>query len=337
VALLASFHAAIAGHVTLAQPASSPVTDHAVGYYDSERGRVTLVGGPGDASDNRDSVWTWSGERWEPVTRDGPPGRVNAGAAFDARRRRAVITGGSRKSGPGATWQVVGDSWESAQNSWRQSGEIPPRDHHALVEGPDGNILMFGGIPPNRSAPWPADTWRLADDKWQRVSEEGPAARGRTALAYDRRRQRVVLFGGVSAPGGPNGSQTFLGDTWTWDGRRWQQAAAGGPPGRYAHGMVYDEGAGVVLLYSGAAAHKNAPLSDMWQWDGERWTEIRLTGPTPGHRYQPVMVYDRARGTTVLYGGISGSNDTWEWDRKQWRRIAPPPAPVAIAASSRSR
>ena len=84
--------------------------------------------------------------------------------------------------------------------------------------------------------------------------------------------------------------------------------------------MVFDERAGVVLLYSGAAAHRNAPLSDMWQWDGRRWTEIQLTGPTPGHRYQPVMVYDRARDRTVLCGGIGGPSDTWEWDGQRWRQ-----------------
>ena len=92
--------------------------------------------------------------------------------------------------------------------------------------------------------------------------------------------------------------------------------------------MVYDERAGVVLLYSGSAAHRGAPLTDMWQWDGSLWTEIRLTGRTPGHRYQPVMVYDRARGKTVLYGGLQGSADnTWEWDGRQWQEIRPEPAP----------
>ena len=37
----------------------------------------------------------------------------------------------------------------------------------------------------------------------------------------------------------------------------------------------------------------------------------------------PVMVYDRARQKTVLYGGIAGSGDTWEWDGQQWRQIVP--------------
>jgi hypothetical protein len=182
---------------------------------------------------------------------------------------------------------------------------------------------MFGGIPADRSGPWPTDTWMLQDDRWTRVATDGPPGRGRTALAYDARRRLVVLFGGVSAAPAPNQPQAFLGDTWTWDGRRWQKLSDAGPPGRYAHGMVFDERAGVVLLYGGAAAHRNAPLSDMWQWDGSTWTEIRLDGPTPGHRYQPVMVYDRARARTVLYGGIGGARDTWEWDGRRWRQAAP--------------
>jgi Kelch motif len=182
---------------------------------------------------------------------------------------------------------------------------------------------MFGGIPANRSGSWPTDTWKLQSGTWTRVATEGPPARGRAGLAHDRRRRRVVLFGGVSAPSGPNQSQTFLNDTWTWDGERWLKAAEGGPAGRYAHGMVFDERAGVILLYGGAAAHRDAPLSDMWRWDGERWTEIPLSGPTPGHRYQPVMVYDRARARTVLYGGNGGPSDTWEWDGQKWRQMRP--------------
>jgi hypothetical protein len=197
---------------------------------------------------------------------------------------------------------------------------VPARDHQSLVEDVDGRVLMFGGIPPDRLAPWPGDTWQLDAGKWRRAANDGPPGRGRTALAFDRRRGEVVLFGGVSAPAGPDQAQTFLDDTWTWDGRRWTKRPGTGPRGRYAHAMVFDERAGVVLLYSGAGAHRNAPLTDMWRWDGERWTELHPDGPTPGYRYQPVMVYDRARGRTVLFGGIAGINDTWEWDGRHWQQ-----------------
>ena len=303
--------------------ADAPATDHVVGFYDLRLQRVVIVAGAGDPKPgDRDKVWSWSGTRWERVTDEGPSGRVNASAAYDARRGRAVVAGGSRKA-DGGSWEVVGDSWEGDARGWRRIGDVAPRDHHSLVEDGRGGLLMFGGIPADRSGAWPADTWTLQGDGWTRLATDGPPGRGRTALAYDSKRRRVVLFGGVSAPPGPKQPQTFFNDTWTWDGDRWQKAADEGPRGRYAHGMVFDERAGVVLLYSGAAAHRDAPLSDMWQWDGVRWSEILLDGPTPGYRYQPVMVYDRARDRTVLIGGIGGPSDTWEWDGQRWRQVQP--------------
>jgi hypothetical protein len=35
-------------------------------------------------------------------------------------------------------------------------------------------------------------------------------------MAYDRRRERVVLYGGFHSP-------ERLQDTWTWDGTRWEE------------------------------------------------------------------------------------------------------------------
>jgi hypothetical protein len=301
-----------------------PKTDHAVGFYDLRLRRVVLVGAPGDPKEgDLDNVWSWSGEGWELSASAGPQGRVNAAAAYDAGRGRAVVAGGSRKTRDGRGWEVVGDAWEGDGSGWQRAPDVSPRDHHSLVEDGRGGLLMFGGIPADRGGTWPADTWGLRSGAWKHVATKGPPARGRAGLACDVRRRRVVLFGGVSAPSGPSQAQTFLDDTWTWDGDRWHRETAGGPRGRYAHGMAFDEREGVVLLYGGAAAHRGAALGDMWRWDGKRWTEIVLTGATPGHRYQPVMVYDRARARTVLHGGLGGPHDTWEWDGQRWRQVGP--------------
>jgi hypothetical protein len=306
--------------------ARAPETDHAVGFYDPQVRRVMLIGGAGDPTPrDRDAVWSWSGAGWILVTKAGPIGRTNAGAAYATARGKGIVAGGARKTADGTAWTSVGDSWEGDKGGWRQAADMPPRDHHALVEDGRGGVLMFGGVPGDRSAPWPTDTWRLDDGRWRRVATDGPAPRARTAMAYDARRGEVVLFGGVGAPSHADQSQPFFADTWIWNGRAWRKAAVAGPPGRYAHAMAFDERAGAVLLYSGAAAHKDAPLTDMWQWNGERWTKIDLSGPTPGFRYQPVMVYDRARARTVLYGGIGGPGDTWEWDGERWRQGAPGP------------
>jgi hypothetical protein len=303
-------------------PASMPVLRHAVGYYDQQLRRVVVVGAAGDpVGDGRDQVWSWSGTAWDSVAASGPAGRTNAGGAYDTSRGRAIVAGGARQVTAGQ-WQIVADSWATDGGTWKRIGDIPARDHNTLVESKGGGVLMFGGIGADRSAPWPVDTWELRGDTWERVSTDGPVGRGRSAMAFDRARNEVVLFGGASAPAADR-SQTFLGDTWIWNGRRWRKAADDGPRGRYAHAMAYDERRRVVLLFSGAAEHKGAPLEDMWGWDGTKWAEIPLRGPTPGHRYQPVMVYDAARDRTVLVGGLGGHDDTWEWDGQRWHRLAP--------------
>ncbi len=303
-----------------------PRVERAVGYYDPALRRVVLSGSAGQLrAGGRDRLWSWSGTRWEPLTDSGPPSRGNGAAAYDAERRLAIVTGGAARAANDSSFEILGDSWEGTAAGWRRllGSDLPPRDHHAMVfDRSRQSIVLFGGIPGDRSTPWPSDTWELRASGWSRIATEGPAGRGRTALVYDTKRRHVVLFGGVGGEPAPGQPQPFFNDTWVFEGAAWRKVADGGPRARYAHGMVYDERAGVVLLYSGAAAHRDAPLSDMWQWDGTRWTEIHLTGPSPGHRYQPVMVYDRARGKTVLYGGLGGSNgDTWEWDGRQWTEI----------------
>lgn len=300
-----------------------PGAEHALGYYDVKLGRVVLVGGPGDPTQGeRDRVWSWSGARWELVSETGPPSRVNAAAAYDAASGAVIVSGGASKSTQGS-WQVLGDTWEGGPRGWRLAAEMEPRDHHAMVEDASGAILLFGGIGASRAASWPGDSWAWRGGGWTQVATEGPSPRARSALAYDARRRQVVLFGGVSPQPAPDRPQVFLGDTWIFEGGRWRSVPlADGPRGRYAHAMVFDERAGVVLLYGGSAAHSGAPLADMWSWDGERWTAVPLTGATPGHRYQPVMVYDRARGRTVLYGSLAGfRDDTWEWDGRRWLEI----------------
>jgi hypothetical protein len=299
-----------------------PLPTRAVGYYDESLRRVVMVGGAAELrAGARDGAWSWSGTRWEPLTDSGPPVRGAAGAAYDARLKRAVFAGGAARNE--STFATVGESWITAPTGWqRMSGaDIPARDHHAMAyDASRGAVVLFGGIPGDHSTPWPSDTWELGAHGWSRAATVGPPGRARSAMVYDSRRNQVVLFGGVGTPA-EDKSQPWYADTWILEKSGWRKIADGGPRARYAHGMVFDEHAGVVLMYGGAAAHSGAPLSDMWRWDGARWTEIPLSGETPGHRYSPVMVYDRARARTVLYGGDPAKTDSWEWDGARWTRV----------------
>jgi len=54
------------------------------------------------------------------------------------------------------------------------------------------------------------------------------------------------------------------------------------------------------------------------------WTQKQDMGPS--HRMGHAMVFHRARGKVVLFGGSSQRdflpNDTWEWDGEDWTRVA---------------
>lgn len=142
------------GAATPAQHRSAsdtPALAHAVGYYDTRLNRVVLIGDSVDPAEGaKDRMWSWTGSRWEPMAIDGPIGRVNATAAYLRRRNVAVVAGGARKAGE--RWGTHGDAWIGDAEGWRNTADISPRDHHALVETQDGGVLLFGGIPAQRSA-----------------------------------------------------------------------------------------------------------------------------------------------------------------------------------------
>jgi hypothetical protein len=81
--------------------------------------------------------------------------------------------------------------------------------------------------------------------------------------------------------------------------------------------MAYDEGRGRIVLFGGL---DQGFLADTWEYDGANWTRI-TTAQTPPARYEPALVYDRARARTVLFGGYGNQGhlgDVWEYDGAGW-------------------
>ena len=146
-------------------------------------------------------------------------------------------------------------------------------------------------------------------------------------MAYDVRRERVVLFGGADAA-------AVRGDTWEWNGTAWTRLSASGPPPRTFPAMAYDARRGRILLFGGNRVlfGSDPPadgtfLGDTWEWDGRRWTRVEAPGPPA--RAEAAMAYDTARGRVVLFGGYDRADgkirrlgDTWEWDGTRWRSVS---------------
>ena len=115
-------------------------------------------------------------------------------------------------------------------------------------------------------------------------------------MAYDSKRERIVLFGGSA------GNVNFN-DTWEWDGDNWTQVADNGPSARGGHAMAYDSSRGRVILFGGDDGQNS--FGDTWAWDGTDWTQEEDTGPAArtGH----AMDYDRVRDRVVVADGAAKS------------------------------
>lgn len=255
-----------------------------------------------------------------------PPHRRHHALTYDPATKRVLLYGGQHLVSDSDT-PVLDDLWAWDGRAWTRlaastgTGMI---GHKLFADGAGG--LFAAGNPraagrfsaPNARAM----TARRDGQRWIPVVGDSTPERESAAGAYDSRRKRFVLFGGLV------GSR-FGGDTWEFDGRQWQRVAANGPPPLLGAAMAYDAQRQTMVLFGGldTTGHK---YNDTWEWNGARWMRVSSTGPSP--RFGAGMAYDIARGEAILFAGVDSANqklnDTWRWDGRSWRRaetaLAPP-------------
>lgn len=184
----------------------------------------------------------------------------------------------------------------------------------------------------------------LVDGRLDRVSSL-PVERKLHAMAFDRGRNRMVLYGGLSPVSYPIGTlYEYSNETWERDGSAaWQPITTQGPGRRVQSAMAYDEARGVSVLFGGYLCGQSefCPLgnpgggavhyTDTWEWDGSIWTQRPAAFVPPFARFHS-MTYDSARQRVVMYGGQSEAgiigSTVFEWDGTNWaeRGTAPDPA-----------
>src|SRR5260221_6832669 len=232
--------------------------------------------------------------------------------AYDARRGRVVLFGGSGSQG------VLGDTWEWDGSAWalqRASGPSPRAEMAMAYDSARGRVVLFGGV--NFSGPAPvefADTWEWDGTTWRSNSIAGPPARQSHAMAYDSARRVTVMFGGLSGTGAE------LSDTWEYTGAKWVAAPSGilSPGPRQGHVMAYRSLRPQMLLFGGSRL--GGVLGDTWEWDGTSWIRLATKGPA---RQAAAMAYNDNCDSIVLFGGYLPPNfqalgDSWGWDGSAW-------------------
>jgi hypothetical protein len=93
-----------------------------------------------------------------------------------------------------------------------------------------------------------------------------PGPRHLEDVAYDTKRQRLILFGGIELQ-----KEHWIepSSVHEWDGRKWTVSQAAGPTGRRACALVYNESTQETFLFGGVSTGKIQPdsvLLDAWKW-----------------------------------------------------------------------
>jgi hypothetical protein len=148
---------------------------------------------------------------------------------------------------------------------------------------------------------------------------ENPPPCNEADLIYHLQLEQMLLVNCVTDP-----SRESPLTIWGWDGMEWQRVTEGGPPGRILGGAAYDEKRNVLVLYGGRPVALGTCSPETWEWDGETWTQKDVQPPTACDHVR--MVYDAARGESILFSGLDPSenrvNETWSWNGEEWKRLS---------------
>ena len=211
--------------------------------FNSKDNRVLLFGGasaaPAQQVNPCGDTWEFNGVNWSRfVSLVSPEARISPAMAYDIKRNRTVMFGGSYPApGPGPiTYTSLNDTWEfESSTNWTQvQGQIvgiPSRMRHAMAYDSNRNkTVMFGGIGIDLAPR--DDTWEWNGSTWTQVSVTGikPSPRHGHVMVYDPLRHVIVLYGGSYAPvqslQTANWTTTrgpFCSDTWEFNGTTWSQ------------------------------------------------------------------------------------------------------------------
>jgi hypothetical protein len=303
-----------------AQGASPPRRAHHALVYDEARRLVLLTAGSTPLDQGQrfqffNDLWAWDGSTWRSIGASGDE-MSGIGLAYDPDRKRVFSFGGYSGRSLEVLRALENDRWKELT----PLHEMPVAEPGFVYDRARRRFVAFGGSQgPGRAA---GDTWEFDGMSWTRVGVPGPPARQAHAMAFDARRGRTVVFGGMGEA--PQGQRPpAFGDTWEYDGRAWTKVDSTGPVARNGAGVAYDSKRGLVILFGGAG--EAGFLGDTWAWNGKSWRKLADQGPEP--RVMGYLAYDAKRDRVVMFGGRKGwpdgdLNDTWEWDGKVWRRVA---------------
>jgi hypothetical protein len=161
-----------------------------------------------------------------------------------------------------------------------------------------------------------SDVWAWDGIVWKHWVKFGPGSRSLTAMALNRKSGIIYSFAGL----GKLNYESKKGDTWAFDGEKWEMIGTNNIGTRDHHKMVYADHLNAFVLYGGVTSTRENDTTT-WIFKNEKFTPLEVPGP--GIRYHFGMAYDRHRQRVVLYGGGQepSRDETWEFDGQRWKKM----------------
>jgi hypothetical protein len=170
------------------------------------------------------------------------------------------------------------------------------------------------------------------------VTDDAPLARLDHAMAVDRAKGLVYLWGGR------NGSQ-FYSDLWVFEARKseWRRIETDqAPPGRSGHSLVFHPESGRLLLFGGFSFNSSGEVnfhSDLWIYSPDAGWEREFIGSGPAGRAWHAAL--ASQDAMLVFGGFGGPphyylQDIWSLDLEEltFRRIATDGGPLMAGSPS---
>ncbi len=184
--------------------------EHAAGGFDDHRGQfVVFTTAAGQSAPGQQETWEWDGQQqWlQRATIGAASFTVPLASPLVFEPTRQGLLGLFGDAAGGASTQL----WLWSGIAWSSLGAGPSIDPGGPLVATGANALLaFAG-----EGTGAGRTWGWDGTSWAQVATTGPSApRFVPGMAFDARRNRVVLFGGFTGAG-------YLADTWEWDGTQW--------------------------------------------------------------------------------------------------------------------
>jgi hypothetical protein len=159
-------------------------------------------------------IWEWDGTSWRQATVSGPANSIALAVAYD--EKTAALYLYSMPENGGA---ITASRWNGTAVTPAASAAppcAPIRGQLAALGSTPGGLLFYVHSCDQTGTTIQPQTWRWDGATWSSVSGNQPSVRFNAALAFDRDRNRVVVYGGEVPSGGAD-----LADTWEFDGTAW--------------------------------------------------------------------------------------------------------------------